>query len=113
MSSVDELMAWLLEQLAADERGDGFAHCTGCEGGGVEFMGTMYECDIDAARARVLREVESKRALLNEYDAALAQRKSHPDDLATAGWLLATIRVAKRLGLAYADREGFRDEWRP
>lgn len=53
------------------------------------------------------------RAQLDEYDKAMARDKAHRSELASIGALLAMVRVVKLLGLAYADRPGYRDEWRP
>jgi hypothetical protein len=56
--------------------------------------------------ARVLVEVEAKRRLLDwlVQVAAVADADSYPIDSDTALRLLATV---------YADRPGYRDEWRP
>lgn len=62
---------------------------------------------------RLLAECDAKRRIIDEHAAALANRKDHPDDLAGAGWLLGTVRALKLLALPYADREGYREEWRP
>ncbi len=62
---------------------------------------------------RVLAEVEAKRRLLDEYDAALNRGRNHPGDLANAGALLTVIRVLKLIALPHADRSGYREEWRP
>ena len=61
--------------------------------------------------ARVLREVEAKRRILDEYRAAQANLKQHPDDLAGKGWLLGTVRVINLLALPYADHPDYRPEW--
>jgi hypothetical protein len=62
--------------------------------------------------SRVLREVEAKRRLIAEYERALAACRAHPDDLASAGWLLALVRVLKIVAQPFSDRPGFREEWR-
>ena len=62
---------------------------------------------------RVLAEVDAKRRILNEYDKALGRRKQYPDDLPGAGALLTMVHVVKLLALPYADRPGYRDEWKP
>ena len=63
--------------------------------------------------ARVLREIEAKRQLVERYERAMENRRAHPDDLASAGALLALHGAVKLLALPYADRPGYRDEWRP
>jgi hypothetical protein len=67
--------------------------------------------------ARVLAEIEAKRAILDLYrthddrtSAALAAglNPSHPDERRNAVW--AVLRL---LALPYRDRPGFRPEWAP
>lgn len=68
------------------------------------------------ARARAeqaLREVEAKRLILDEYEKALDRRRLFRDDVASAGALLQMVAVVKLLALPYADRPGYREEWRP
>jgi len=61
---------------------------------------------------RVLAEVDAKRRILAEYANALNRRKQHPD-MASAGALLTMVRVVKLLAVPYANRDGYREEWRP
>jgi hypothetical protein len=63
--------------------------------------------------ARVLAEVAAKRRILDEYERAFERRRAHPDDMASAGALLALHGAVKLLALPFADRPGFREEWRP
>ena len=63
--------------------------------------------------ARVLREIDAKRQLVERYERAMENRRAHPDDLASAGALLALHGAVKLLALPYADRPGYRNEWRP
>lgn len=63
--------------------------------------------------ARVLREINAKRQLVERYERAMENRRAHPDDLASAGALLALHGAVKLLALPYADRPGYREEWRP
>lgn len=53
--------------------------------------------------ARVLRDVEAKRRLLQRAES----------DLADDQWDEAAQETVKVLALPYADREGYREEWRP
>jgi hypothetical protein len=69
--------------------------------------------DIEVHCNTALRDVEAHRAILDEYVAAFERRKRHPDDLASAGALLVLHGVVKRVAYIYADRDGYRDEWRP
>ena len=67
--------------------------------------------------ARVLAEVEAKRRILDGWREA--DREAHVDDgdervaALMQGRLLAYQAVTRRLGLPYADRPGYREEWRP
>jgi hypothetical protein len=65
--------------------------------------------------ARVLAEVDAKRRILDRYEDALA-RQQDPEHSQVAAhvqveeyedWILPS------LALPYADRPGYRDEWRP
>jgi hypothetical protein len=61
-------------------------------------------------QARILREIDAKRQLVKQYERALKNRRAHPDDLASAGGLLALHGAVKLLALPYADRPGYREE---
>ena len=62
--------------------------------------------------ARVLRDVEAKREIVMQYERAHDNRRAHPDDLASAGALLALHGVVHLLALPYADHPEFQEEWR-
>lgn len=62
--------------------------------------------------ARVLREIDAKRQLIERYERAMENRRAHPDDLASAGALLALHGAVKLLALPYAEKPGYRAEWR-
>jgi hypothetical protein len=138
VSGVD-LVQWLGEQLDEDERiaraaapgpwqVDSTIHTesinagngtTVIAGGRWGDEASVFESDEDAAHvvrhdpARVLREIEAKRAIVARYERAMENRRAHPKDLASAGALLALHGVVGLLALPYADREGYREEWRP
>jgi hypothetical protein len=59
--------------------------------------------------ARVLAEVDAKRKLVERYERAMENRRAHPDDLASAGALLALHGAVKLLALPYADRSGYEE----
>lgn len=61
--------------------------------------------------ARVIRQVQAHRALLDDYDRAIARRREHPDDVASAADLLSMVRTVKRLSSIYSDRDGYNPEW--
>lgn len=91
--------------------------------------------DLDAAHiaehdpARVLRETHAKRELLNGFIAAIRLRHKAAARLQASGgdpgpsdlrlWDQARLettvleRVIRLLALPYADRPGYREEWRP
>jgi hypothetical protein len=55
----------------------------------------------------VLREIDAKRQLVERYERAMENRRVHPDDLASAGALLALHGAVRLLALPYADRPGY------
>ncbi|WP_206739280.1 DUF6221 family protein [Streptomyces sp. L2] len=112
---MDELVVWLRAQFDEDER-------------------TARIARHDPAR--VLREIDADRELLAEYERVLAAHDAHQREtarLAEAGegadpfqvaalrreadYLPAMLHVlgrwTKRKAAVYADRPGYRDEWRP
>jgi hypothetical protein len=60
---------------------------------------------------RVLREVEAKRQLLAQY-AEVADNDVDEVEYAH-GWANALGTAVRLLALPYADRPGYREEWRP
>ena len=129
---MDDLVTWLGAQLDEDERVAKQATpgpwsvdlASGMVSGRLEgqrsVVGTTHFSRWDRAficefnPARVLAEVEAKRAILAEYGAALDRKRRHPDDLAVAGDLLAVVRIIRHhLALPYRDRPGYRPEWAP
>ncbi len=61
--------------------------------------------------ARVLREVEAKRRIIAEYEAAAAD--ADPEDDADRALLSSLRGVLKALALPYAEHPEYRAEWRP
>jgi len=61
----------------------------------------------------MLAEIAAKRAIIEEYERAHERRRAHPDDLASAGALLALLGVIKQLTSVYSDRPDYNPEWRP
>lgn len=129
-----DLIGWLRAQLGVDER---VAHSLDCydEYGNDLQLGTCmgYPCEryIAIGKNRVLAEVEAKRRLLD-----LHQRVDARDDWigrSQVGWPpepacygchadfseeyavpdANDCPVARLLALPYADRPGYRPEWRP
>jgi len=61
--------------------------------------------------ARVLAEVEAKRRIIREYEAAAAYYDQHPD--APAGEAHGLYTTLKALALPYADHPDYHKDWRP
>jgi hypothetical protein len=129
---VEDLVQWLTAQLDEDERiaraatlgpwvqsgiGDyGWTVTFGRPGAGVETADTeqgLADADFIAAHnpARVLREIDAKRQLLDKY-AEVAANDVNEVEYAH-GWANALGEAVRLLALPYADRPGFREEWRP
>jgi hypothetical protein len=125
VSGVD-LVQWLTAQLDEDERvaracsGDGkWAERDIAIYGphlGVEVLAHMARHD----PARVLREIDAKRKMLDEvfiYEAKIDGEWGccHDADEIAAGLCLETnpsgITAVRLLASAYADRPGYREEW--
>lgn len=117
---MDDLITWLRDQIDDDERAARTAACgpwrQGTGGGGYVLGGPNGQFVIAAqsqawnaghiARhdpARVLAEVDAKRRRLDEIESML---RDDPTD-ETARYL------AQIDALPYADRDGYREEWRP
>lgn len=131
---MDDLVRWLGEQLDEDERiarraadyDDGASHdVQGSVGTWTcldesEWFGASYRGGVIAPRigyanapelgahivewdpARVLREIDAKRQIVDRY----VWLREHGDTGGIA-WVLPL------LALPYADRPGYREEWRP
>lgn len=137
---MDDLVRWLGEQLDTDERiaraatsgpwhvteydyATDFAAGIGTTPGEVDVVGHGYEGGgverIEDARhiaahdpSRVLREIDAKRRLLAIHRPYVPE----PDQacLGCAGGIMFTsCPVVRLLALPYADRPGYREEWRP
>lgn len=135
---MDDLVAWLRQQLDEDERvalaaaqlaqtrdwwasAEGKVHDANAEGYrnllGGENAWSLDEIGEHIARwdpARVLAEVEAKRRVLDRYEDALA-RCDDPDE----SQLAAGIQVSEyedwiipQLAQPYAGQPGWREEWR-
>jgi hypothetical protein len=68
---------------------------------------------VDHSPARVLREVEAKRRLVDQYERAMENRRAHPDDLASAGALLALHGAVKLFALPFDVHPDYRPKWAP
>jgi hypothetical protein len=92
-----DLVAWLLEQIAADETA-------------ARTRTTSYHKRHDGmddcawTSARVLAECDAKRRIVEQYAPAL---DSDPDSVPLLTWIL------ELLALPYADRPGYDPSWAP
>ena len=62
--------------------------------------------------ARVLREVEAKRAIVADYADACAKYRADRTEF-RAGERFAALLAATRLAAVYADHPDYREEWKP
>lgn len=134
----EDLTQWLRAQLDEDERiaraatlgpwvqsgiGDyGWTVDFGRPGAGVETADTeqgLADADFIAAHnpARALREIDAKRRMLDEFTQAgsvpdTPERRTSPHWKGDFGYLQGLARAVHLLASAYADRPGYREEWR-
>jgi hypothetical protein len=136
---VDDPVAWLRQQLDEDERvaknaarrsnlrpghkgqsarwrsyeeggSDGYA--VESESGDTGFIVGKRGTAEHIARhdpARVLREVEAKRRIVDSFAAGM---EAEPLRRGTEGYAIVRM-VLRLLTLPYSDRPGYRDEWKP
>ncbi|MFE6893956.1 DUF6221 family protein [Streptomyces sp. NPDC057694] len=123
-----DLVRWLGAQLDADTRRASSLHALDCDihaylQGHLESVkaamsmfheapGAVCDCGVPA---RVLREVDAERRILARFRDALTEAES-PDHLVSGPArtaLLVVEPIAKDLAAVYADRPGYREEWRP
>ncbi|WHM30230.1 DUF6221 family protein [Streptomyces sp. BPPL-273] len=133
---MDDLVQWLRAQLDADEQiaraADGELSAVFTRIGSFDPEMADDERHIMTHQpARVLREIDAKRQVIDSYAVAVervADRSAELDrlkarrydtlmtemDLTTAIHQRDTLGgVLRLLALPYADRPGFREEWRP
>jgi len=121
---MDDLVQWLSEILdtdeewaraAADEYGSvwtanvrmqAVTSDTGADIVTEPFTPLDHIAEYDPAR--VLREIDAKRDLLR-----LAERAHDYHETFTSGFASALEGTLRLFALAYADRPGYREEWRP
>lgn len=120
---MNDMITWLRRQLEIDERVarkaaafpyDHPADAPWERASIVVKRGVAFTSDAHIALhgpERVLRQVQAHRAILDDYDRAIARRREHPDDVASAADLLSMVRTVKRLSSIYSDRDGYRAEW--
>jgi hypothetical protein len=127
---MDELVRWLGVQLDADKARAAQWHDLECsihehqEGGLLkavaalevygEVPGAVCDC---GGPARVLREIDTKRQLLRTYEEAVTAFNDSGPAFSSYDRLTGSVsslrRAVELLALPYADRPGYREEWRP
>jgi hypothetical protein len=130
---MDDLVVWLRTQLDEDEaramaapRGPWSVQVSGSivdadggrvipsvggalDGRAVRWPeGPVVEHVVGHDPARVLREIDAKREVVR-----LAERAHDYAPTFTSGFAAALEGVLRMYAVAYADRPGFREEWRP
>ncbi|MCX4993825.1 DUF6221 family protein [Streptomyces longwoodensis] len=129
---MDELVAWLRAQLDEDERtaqaaspGPWYVNAEHDEvmavddvtvAEGFALSGRQLRATVDhIARhdpARVLREIDTKRRLLDLHRPYVPE--PNQSCLGCAGGIMfSSCPVVRLLALSYTDRPGYREEWRP
>lgn len=111
---MSELVEWLTKILDEDSDPSETPHSAGCNsmGGGWEALG-LRECDCGIP-VQWLADIAAKRAIIAEYvardnDADLMLGPDSPRQREWSGLRLAVQIMAT----AYAERSGYRDEWKP
>lgn len=116
MSGVDDLVAWLRQQLDDDER---TARRVAPNQAPIEVRAMVTregsEPFLIADSAWVLADVDAKRGILDylEYDRIDVSTAGGPPETIPGRRPAIAHPILRMLGLAYADRPGYRDEWRP
>jgi peptide methionine sulfoxide reductase MsrB len=110
---VSDLAEWLLARIAEDERVVRYASANP-HWPSLHLDGNGY-CVMD--RRRVLAECDAKREIVTRYEFSCGQSDSHRAlGAGDEGWekIAGALELCVRsLALPYADREGYREEWRP
>ena len=125
----EDLITWLRQQLDEEERDARVVEGNGewdCPSTGVLQLGGVADLDglvlaprgvvyhiINYSPARVLREVEAKRRLLDWLDVVDRFLDQEPMDYYRLGGQADTDEARWLLASIYSDRPGFRQEWAP
>jgi hypothetical protein len=125
MTTVDDLVTWLRAQLDADERvakralSFRYDHPLDAPWENARIAverKTASSWERYAARltpARALAEVEAKRAIIADLGKANDAGESVLWSRSEVSTIWALERAVQHLASAYADRAGWREEWRP
>lgn len=101
-TTAPELATWLLARIAEDEQAAERLHTVSCSIHPQGLEETWCDCDYPA---RVLAECQAKRALIKAVE-------GDPFDALGAEAAYEQL-VLQQLALPYADRDGYREEWKP
>jgi hypothetical protein len=104
MSGVNDLVTWLRQQLDIDAQD--IAPVAGWTSG-PDRLTTMQGTTVLMPARRTLAEVDAKRRIVEEAD-GYSPELEHGDN---GEW--AFNAVLRLLALPYADRPGYRQEWKP
>ncbi|MFF1297944.1 MULTISPECIES: DUF6221 family protein [unclassified Streptomyces] len=129
---MDDLVQWLRAQLDEDERiarhaaAGPWARHVGYISGGPEHrvrvaqQAQAWNADhiVSHDPARVLAGIDAKRQLLDEFTQTGSQPdtpewRASPNWKGEFGYLQGLARAVHILASAYADRPGYREDWRP
>lgn len=111
-----DLVAWLTQILDEDEKRVQGALSADYLGEKPRFYGVDTGAHRDdwglhtfhVAPERVLADIAAKRAII-----ALHDDQHECSDLSASDWPYLGCQTLRLLASAYADRPGYRDEWRP
>ena len=124
---MSDLVTWLRAQLDADERSAMIAagpigHNWQADGGSVfaehptdeivDYAGQAAEHIAVHDPARVLRQVAAMRAIVDAYERAY-HGEQFAETEAQYARRVALEEAVEALATMYADRDGYREEWRP
>lgn len=109
---MDDLVTWLRAQLDDDERDSERVHYSLCSS--VALRGPGHPCDCGFPQQR-LAAVNAKRRILDVYRAEVIDVSVIPE---RPEWMHGRVpveahTVLRLLALPYADRPGYRNEWKP
>lgn len=131
---MDDLVRWLGEQLDEDERiardadpGPWKSESLGRHNQAaiklaaptslIQFDGSRAAANgMHASRhdpARVLREIDAKRRMIDTFTRRYEASKASSTTTATGAHWVMLADTLRLLALPYADRPGYREEWRP
>lgn len=123
---MSDLASWLLEQITEDERviaeiedSDDDARESRGATEGLAWINPSNQWNdtwrLTIPASRVLAECAAKRAIIEEHGAMVMPyaESGYIHHCAECATEFAPCRTLRHLATAYADRPGYREEWRP